>query len=60
MVPPPTRCNLCCPCSAGLVCGIIAWLVTCQCLEGRITIDLLGGDYPMLAGAVMLFSSILG
>ncbi|PRW20754.1 urea-proton symporter DUR3-like [Chlorella sorokiniana] len=34
----------------GLLFGITAWLVTCQCLEGRITIDLLGGDYPMLAG----------
>lgn len=36
---------------AGTVFGIIAWLVACQCLNGRITIDLLGGDYPMLAGA---------
>ncbi|PRW20663.1 urea-proton symporter DUR3-like [Chlorella sorokiniana] len=34
----------------GLLFGITAWLVTCRCLEGRITIDLLGGDYPMLAG----------
>lgn len=43
-------CSTCWSHAAGLVFGIIAWLVTCQALEGRITIDLLGGDYPMLAG----------
>ena len=36
---------------SGLALGIVAWLVTCQAYYGSITIDNLGGDYPMLAGA---------
>lgn len=42
---------------SGLVLGLIAWLVTCQVYYGKITIDNLGGDYPMLAGNL---ASILG
>jgi len=42
---------------SGLVLGIIAWLVTCQAYYGKINIDNLGGDYPMLAGNL---ASIIG
>ena len=42
---------------SGLGLGLIAWLVTCQGYYGKITIDNLGGDYPMLAGNL---ASILG
>lgn len=38
-------------CCSGLCFGLLAWLVTCQGYYGKITIDNLGGDYPMLAGA---------
>ncbi len=34
----------------GVVCGIIAWLVTAQKLHDEITIKSTGENYPMLAG----------
>jgi Na+/proline symporter len=44
-------------CISGTCLGLIAWLVTCQAYYGKINIDNLGGDYPMLAGNL---ASILG
>lgn len=37
-------------CLSGLGLGITAWMVTCKAYYGSISIDNLGGDYPMLAG----------
>ncbi|CAG8783777.1 27771_t:CDS:2, partial [Gigaspora margarita] len=34
----------------GLICGLIAWLVTAQKLYGEITLTTTGDNYPMLAG----------
>ena len=34
----------------GLCAGLIVWLVTAQCYYGSITVDTLGGNYPMLGG----------
>ena len=36
--------------AGGLVCAIIAWVLVATGLTGKVTIDTLGGDYPMLAG----------
>jgi Na+/proline symporter len=44
-------------CISGTCLGLTAWLVTCQAYYGKINIDNLGGDYPMLAGNL---ASILG
>lgn len=35
---------------SGLVFGLITWLVTAAGLDGSVTVDTLGGNYPMLAG----------
>jgi urea-proton symporter len=35
--------------------GLMTWLVTCQGYYGSITIDNLGGNYPMLAGNLVSF-----
>ena len=35
---------------SGLAAGLIVWLVTAKAYAGSITIDTLGGDYPMLGG----------
>lgn len=34
----------------GLACSITAWILTAWGLTGKVTVDSLGGDYPMLAG----------
>ena len=39
-----------CGAIGGLVGAVIAWVVTAHGLTGKVTIDTLGGDYPMLAG----------
>ncbi|RIB16000.1 Sodium/solute symporter [Gigaspora rosea] len=39
----------------GLICGIIAWLVTAQKLHGEITLASTGENYPMLAGNLYVF-----
>ena len=46
---------------SGLVCGLIVWLVTAQCYAGSITVDTLGGNYPMLGGnlAAIFVSAIV-
>jgi Na+/pantothenate symporter len=46
---------------SGLICGLIVWLVTAQCYAGSITVDTLGGDYPMLGGnlAAIFVSAIV-
>jgi hypothetical protein len=45
---------------SGLILAIISWIVTAQALEGAITVDTLGKDYPMLTGnLVAIFSSAL-
>lgn len=36
----------------GLICGLIAWLVTAQKLYGSLDVDSTGSNYPMLAGNV--------
>ncbi|CDR99935.1 hypothetical protein [Sporisorium scitamineum] len=38
---------------AGVVCGIITWLVTAATLEGEVTVASTGKDYPTLAGNVV-------
>jgi hypothetical protein len=39
-----------CGAIGGLVGAVIAWVLTAHGLTGKVTIDTLGGDYPMLAG----------
>lgn len=34
----------------GLIAAVLAWVFTAQGLFGKVTIDTLGNDYPMLAG----------
>ncbi|GAC77629.1 urea transporter [Moesziomyces antarcticus T-34] len=34
----------------GVVCGIVAWMVTAATLYGEVTVDTTGKDYPTLAG----------
>lgn len=34
----------------GTICGFIVWLVTAQAYSGSISVDTLGGNYPMLGG----------
>lgn len=38
---------------AGLVCGVITWLVTASTLEGEVTVASTGKDYPTLAGNIV-------
>ncbi|KAL4858304.1 Urea-proton symporter DUR3 [Chlorella vulgaris] len=44
---------------SGTLLGLMAWLVTCQAYYGKINIDNLGGDYPMLAGNLTAICSSL-
>ncbi|KAL4418865.1 hypothetical protein ABPG77_002621 [Micractinium sp. CCAP 211/92] len=44
---------------SGTLLGLMAWLVTCQGYYGKINIDNLGGDYPMLAGNLTSIMSSL-
>ena len=46
---------------SGQVLAVIAWLVTAQSYYGSISVDSLGGNYPMLAGNVtaLLSSGII-
>lgn len=37
----------------GLCGAVITWCVTAKALAGTVTIDTLGGDFPMLAGNVV-------
>lgn len=39
----------------GVICGLIAWLVTAQQLYHEITIHSTGQNYPMLAGNLYVF-----
>lgn len=41
----------------GLVCALIAWLVTTKKQFGELTVDSLGSNYPMLAGNVVALLS---
>ncbi|KAL5345690.1 urea active transporter [Pseudogymnoascus australis] len=41
----------------GLVCALIAWLITCQKMFGELTVETLGSNYPMLAGNVVALLS---
>jgi Na+/proline symporter len=34
----------------GLAGAVVAWVLTAKFMTGSVTIDTLGGDYPMLAG----------
>ncbi|SJX64643.1 probable DUR3-Urea permease [Sporisorium reilianum f. sp. reilianum] len=38
---------------AGVICGIVTWLVTAATLEGEVTVESTGKDYPTLAGNVV-------
>jgi Na+/proline symporter len=38
---------------SGLVGAVITWCATAKGLTGAVTIDTLGGDFPMLAGNVV-------
>jgi len=50
-----------CGAVSGLCCGLIVWLVTAQAYAGSITVDTLGGNYPMLGGnlASIIISAIV-
>ncbi|KAJ1017790.1 hypothetical protein NDA16_005107 [Ustilago loliicola] len=37
----------------GIVCGVVAWLVTASCLYGEVSVATTGKDYPTLAGNVV-------
>lgn len=43
----------------GLVCSLIAWLVTAKKLSGELSVDSTGANYPMLAGNVVALLSPL-
>ncbi|CAM9695611.1 unnamed protein product [Phaeothamnion confervicola] len=37
----------------GMICGFVSWIATASALEGEVTVDTLGMDYPMLTGNVI-------
>jgi Na+/proline symporter len=41
----------------GLLCSLIAWLVTAAKQSGNLSVDSLGANYPMLGGLPRLFCS---
>ena len=45
---------------SGTVLGLVVWLGVCQAYYGKINVDNLGGNYPMLSGnLVAIFSSLI-
>lgn len=41
----------------GLILGLITWIATASGLEGKVTVDTLGMNYPMLAGNIVAICS---
>jgi urea-proton symporter len=46
-----------CGAITGLILGLVTWIATASGLEGKVNIDTLGMNYPMLAGNVVAIRS---